>query len=112
MNFYDKIHELVRSLKETIEYTDYINLKNDLKKDEKTYQLIKNFKGKQGELQLSYINGKEIDKNTELEMQNMYSIIMQDEKARRLFENEMKLNVMIADIQKILGEGIKELIEF
>ena len=45
-------------------------------------------------------------------MENLYSIIIQDEKARMLLENEMKLNVMLADMQKIVGDGIKELVEF
>ena len=46
MNFYDKIHELTRCLKETNEYKEYISLKNSLKEDEKAYNLIKEFKNK------------------------------------------------------------------
>ena len=57
MNFYDKIHELTRCLKETNEYKEYISLKNSLKEDEKAYNLIKEFKNKQNELQLNYLNG-------------------------------------------------------
>ena len=112
MNFYDKIHELVRSLKETNEYKEYIKLKEDLKSDAKSYNLIKEFKNKQSELQLNYLNGKEMDKNVEQEMQNMYSIIIQNEKCRKLLENEMKVNVMLADLQKILGDALKEFAEF
>lgn len=112
MNFYDKIHELVRSLKETNEYKEYIKLKEDLKSDAKSYNLLKEFKNKQSELQLNYLNGKEMDKNIEQEMQNMYSIIIQNEKCRKLLENEMKVNVMLADLQKILGGALKEFAEF
>lgn len=112
MNFYDKIHELVRSLKETNEYKEYIKLKEDLKSDAKSYNLLKEFKNKQSELQLNYLNGKEMDKNIEQEMQNMYSIIIQNEKCRKLLENEMKVNVMLADLQKILGDALKEFAEF
>ena len=38
MNFYDKVHEMVRALKETNEFKEYINLKNIIKKDNKTYK--------------------------------------------------------------------------
>lgn len=112
MNFYDKVHELVRSLKETQEYKEYLFLKEELKKDKEAYNLIKEFKNKQSELQLNYLNGKEMSKDMEQEMQNMYSIVIQNEKSRKLLENEMKVNVMLADLQKILGDGLKEFIEF
>ena len=45
-------------------------------------------------------------------MENLYSIIIQNENARKLLENEMKIDVMLADMQKIVGEGIKEIVEF
>ena len=32
MNFYDKIHELVRSLKQTNEYKEYLSIKETIKK--------------------------------------------------------------------------------
>ena len=112
MNFYDKIHELTRCLKKTNEYKEYISLKNSLKEDEKPYNLIKEFKNKQNELQLNYLNGKEMSKDEEQEMQNMYSLIIQNEKSRKLFENEMKINVTLADLQKIIGDSLKEFVEF
>ena len=112
MNFYDKVHEMVRVLKETNEYKEYINLKNIIKKDNKTYEMVKDFKEKQQELQIKHINGKQMTDEEKLIMENLYSIIIQDEKARMLLENEMKLNVMLADMQKIVGDGIKELVEF
>lgn len=112
MNFYDKVHELVRALKDSDEYKNYIELKEKLKKDEKNYEMLKNFKKKQEEHQLNYINGKEMTEEEQKNMQNLYSIIIQNDNIRKLLEYEMKLNVMLADMNKIVGDGLKEIIEF
>lgn len=112
MNFYDKVHELVRALKDSDEYKNYIELKEKLKKDEKNYEMLKNFKKKQEEHQLNYINGKEMTEEEQKNMQNLYSIIIQNDNIRKLLECEMKLNVMLADMNKIVGDGLKEIIEF
>ena len=110
--FYDKVHELVRELKNTDEYKTYLNLKDELKKDEKGYEMVKNFKKKQEEHQLNYINGQEMSEDELKQMQNLYSLIIQNETARKLLESEMRLNVMLADMNKIVGEGLKEIVEF
>ena len=72
--FYDKVHELVRELKDTEEYKEYIKLKNELKNDSKLYEMLKDFKKKQEEHQLNYINGKEMSEDQLKQMQNLYSV--------------------------------------
>lgn len=110
--FYDKVHELVRALKESEEYKTYLNLKSELKNDSKAYEMIKDFKKKQEEHQLNYINGQEMGQDELNQMQNLYSLIIQNETSRKLLEAEMRLNVMLADMNKIVGEGLKEIVEF
>ena len=112
MNFYDKVHEMVRAFKETNEFKEYIELKEKLKKEEDAYKRLKNFKEKQKKYQLEYIDGKEHNKEVLEEMQNLYSIVIQNETSRKLLENEMKINVMLADMQKIIGDALKDIIDF
>lgn len=112
MNFYDKIHELVRALKDTEDYKEFISLKEKIRKDEKKFQMLKDFKQRQAELQLSYMKGEKMQGDVEQNMQNLYSLLIQDENTRKLLECEMKINVMLADMQKIVSDGIKEIVEF
>lgn len=112
MNFYDKIHELVRSFRETDEYKGYIELKSKIKENKEEYEMIKDFKEKQREHQIRIINGEKINEDAQASMQNLYSIIIQKEDLRKLLECEMKLDVLLADMQKIMAEGIKEIVEF
>ena len=112
MNFYDKVHEMVRAFKETNEFKEYLELKEKLKKEEEAYKRLKDFKEKQKKYQLEYIDGKEQNKEVLDEMQNLYSIVIQNETSRKLLENEMKINVMLADMQKIIGDALKDIIDF
>lgn len=112
MNFYDKIHDLVKGFKETNEYKEFIELKENIAKNEKTYAMLKDFKDKQKTHQIEYMNTGKINEDSQKELQNLYSIIIQNEESRKLLECEMKLDILLADMQKIIGEGIKEIIEF
>lgn len=112
MNFYDKIDELVRSFKETTEYKEFISLKNQIKQNEEKYNRLKDFKEKQTKHQIEYMNTGKVDEAKNGELQNLYSILIQDEQTRKLFENEMRLNILLADMQKRVGEAIKEVVEF
>ena len=112
MSFYDKLHELVRALKDTNEYKEYIVLKKKIKENEEEYNLIKEFKEKQMQHQTSIIEGKNVDPNELGDMQNMYSLIIQKEDLKKLLETEMRINLLLGDMQKTIAEGIKEIVEF
>lgn len=112
MNFYDKVHEMVRAFKDTPEFRKYVELKNKLKEEKDAYDRLKNFKERQKNYQMEYIDGKEQSKEKLDEMQNLYSIVIQNETSRKLLENEMKINVMLADMQKIIGDALKDIIDF
>lgn len=112
MNFYDKVHEMVRAFKDTPEFREYVELKNKLKGEKDAYDRLKDFKERQKNYQMEYIDGKEQSKEKLDEMQNLYSIVIQNETSRKLLENEMKINVMLADMQKIIGDALKDIIDF
>ncbi|MCX8075156.1 MAG: YlbF family regulator [Clostridia bacterium] len=112
MNFYDKIHELVRSFKETEEYNKYTELKDKIKQNENTYSMLRDFKEKQKQTQIEYINTGKLNEDSQRELQNMYISLIANEDIKKLFEYEIKLDVLLADMQKIVAEGIKEIIEF
>lgn len=112
MNFHDKVYELVRCFKETEEYKEYIRLKKDIQKDGESYNKLKNFKDMQRQHQLKYINGDKIAEDELVNMQDMYTQIIKNENSRLLLEYEMKLDVLLADMQKIIADGVKDIIEF
>lgn len=112
MNFYDNVNNLVSSFKQTEEYNEYKMLKERLKSSKDTYDMFKDFKDKQNEVQIAYLNGQEVTKEKQEEMENLYSIVIQNEECRKILECEMKINIILADLQKAMGEAIEELIKF
>lgn len=112
MNFYDKVYELVRCFKETEEYKTYMKLKEEIKKDAKYSNMLKEFKDKQTKMQMEYIESGKKDENAQKELENIYSLLIQSEFVRSFLESEIRLNVLLADMQKIIGEGLKDIVEF
>ncbi|MDO4282157.1 MAG: YlbF family regulator [Clostridia bacterium] len=112
MNFHDKIHELIKALKETNEYKTFLSLKEEIKKDDVTYEKLKKFKTKQQEHHMKYLEGKEIPENELQQMQDLYAELTKNEACRQLLESEIRINVLLADMQKIIANGIKDIAEF
>ena len=112
MNFYDNINSLVSSFKQTDEYIEYKRLKDGLKSNIEIYNMLKDFKDKQNEVQIAFLNGQDVTKEKKEEMENLYSIVIQNEDCRKILECEMKINIILADLQKSMGEAIEELVKF
>ena len=112
MNFYDNINNLVSSFKQTDEYIEYKRLKESLKSNTEIYNMLKDFKDKQNEVQIAFLNGQDVTKEKKEEMENLYSIVIQNEDCRKILECEMKINIILADLQKSMVEAIEELVKF
>lgn len=112
MNFYDKVNEMIRCYKDTDEYKRFIELKNKIKEDKESYEKLKEFKEKQSAQQINYMQSGKVNETSQKELENLYSIIVKNDDIRALLEQEMKLNIMLADVQKALADAVKDLVEF
>ncbi len=111
MNPYDKVHELVRAIKESKEVKEYLELKEELYKDAKNKEMIKDFREKQVEVQTLLMQGKDADNEKMEKLQSLYQILASDAKIKEFFDKEVQFDVMLSDIYKIIGEGLKDIIE-
>jgi len=111
MDFYNKTHELMRTLKDTTEYKNYIKIKKEISEKPELRDKLKEFKTQKREEQLKYISGKEITEESKKEMQQLYFQIAQNEEIMRFFEAEIKLDVMLTDMQKIINEALKDVVD-
>ncbi len=112
MNYHDSIYALIKALKETNEYKNFLSLKEEIKKDDKVYEELKSFKQKQQEHHMKFLEGKEISTDELQTMQDKYAKLTKNELCRQLLESEIRINVLLADMQKILANGIKDLTDF
>lgn len=112
MNFYDKVHEMIRCLKDTAEYKGYVVAKAEVKSNKELADKIVAFREAQRSEQMKYIKGEVMSEETKAKLSSMYSEIIQNEIGVRFFQAEIKLDVMLADMQKIISEGIQDVVEF
>ena len=102
MQVYDTANRLAEELKKSEEYINYkmakqaINLNLELKKK------IQDFEVARYEQQiLSMQTGKE-DEEKKNKIQELYSELIQKEEAKKYFEAELKFNVLLGDVNKII----------
>lgn len=111
MNPYDKVHELVRAIKESDEVKNYTKIKEELYADDKNKEMIKSFRDMQTEVQSLLMQGKEADEQKMEKLQNLYQILVANPKIKEFFDKEVQFDVMLSDIYKIIGEGLKDILE-
>lgn len=111
MNPYDKVNELVRAIKESEQVKEYVKLKEELYQDEKSKEMIKEFRDKQTEVQSLLMQGQEADAEKMEKLQSLYQILVANPAIKNFFDKEVQFDVMLSDIYKIIGEGLKDILE-
>ena len=108
MNVYDTANNLATEIKNSEEYVNYKMARQTLNLNSELKEKITEFEKIRYELQLGMMQtGKQDEEKFEL-MQEKYVKLMELEDAKKYFEAETKFNIMIADINKIIGETIKD----
>lgn len=109
MNVYDKINELAKTIKESKEFTEYTEIKSKVFEIEENKKLVKDFKTKQMEIQKLAMEGKESESEEKYRiLQQMYTILLDNQEIKKMFDAEVRFDILIGDMYRILGEAIKE----
>ena len=112
MNIYDKINELADGLRDSKEMKEYVEIKKEVFKDPKNKETVDSFRKKQIEVQQLIMEGKEEEaaKKEEL-LKEMYKILLANENIKKMFDAEVRFDVLVGDMYRILGEAIREAME-
>ena len=62
------------------------------------------------EEQLLAMQGEQQSAEKMKKLQELYEILVQNPNIKEYFEKEVRFNVMIADVNKIIGEAIKDVL--
>ena len=82
-----------------------INLNFELKSK------IEEFEKARYDAQIIAIQTGKDDENKMRHVQELYGELIQNQEASKYFDAEMKFNIMIADVNKIIGNAIQSLIK-
>lgn len=111
MNIYDTANKLAYEIKNSEEYKEYKKLKEEVNKNIELKEKLDNFEKARYDIQVATIQGTEQDKEKAVNIQNLYIELIQNETMKKYFDSELKFNVILADINKIIGEAVQDLIK-
>ena len=111
MNIYDTANQLAQEIKQSEEYMNYKMAKQALNLNTSLKEKMAQFEQKRYETQLSVMQTGKQDETKYKEMQDLYAELVEIDDAKRFFEAETKFNIVIADVNKIIGEAIRDVIQ-
>ena len=111
MNVYDTANQLAEEIKQSEEYVTYKMAKEAIKLNYELKNKIDEFEKAWYEAQISALQTGKDDQNKMRHVQELYGELIQNQEASRYFDAEMKFNILIADVNKIIGNAIQSLIK-
>lgn len=110
MNVYDTVNKLAQEIKSSEEFVNYKKYKELVKANPEVSEMINKFETLRYEIQISAMQGLEINKDKEKELQDIYTELLTKENIKEYFEAEFKFNILFADVNKIIGDAVKEVL--
>ena len=111
MNVYDTVNRLAKEIKESEEYKEYKKMKELLKEKPELKEKLDSFEKARYETQISTMKGEEPSKEQVENLQRIYLELIQNDITKKYLDTELKFNTMLSDINKILGEAVKDIIQ-
>ena len=110
MKIYDTANQLAQELKKSEEYINYKNAKQAIALNPDLNIKIKEFEKARYDSQIKMMQTGENDEKELEHMQKMYAKLIENQDAKNYLEAEAKFNLLMADINKIIGNSIKDVI--
>ena len=110
MYVYDQANNLAKSIQESTEYTEYKKIKEEIQSIPDMKTKIDEFEKIRYEVQVMSFQGQTQDEEKMKKLQEMYDILMKEPKIKEYFDIEVRFNIMLADVNKIISESVKDLL--
>lgn len=110
MNVYDTANKLAQEIRTSEEYNNYKKAKESINSNAELKKKIDDFEKLRYDIQVLAIQGKEADEEKSKKLQEMYTILLQEKEIKNYFDLEVKFNVMLADVNKIIAESVQDVL--
>ena len=111
MKVYDEVNNLAQAIKESKEYLEYKEIKQNLFQNPELKNQVEEFEKIRYEEQLLALQGEAQSEEKMKKLQDLYTILVQNPDVKEYFDKEVRFNVMMADVNKTIGEAIKDVIQ-
>jgi cell fate (sporulation/competence/biofilm development) regulator YlbF (YheA/YmcA/DUF963 family) len=106
MSVLDQAKTLAEAIKSSDEYTNYKSIKEGLYKDDAIVGPLSLFEAKQANLQRMQMLGEELNEDELNDAQELFKELNENDSVKAYFEAEFKLNQLMAEVSKILGDAM------
>lgn len=110
MQVYDTANKLAQEIRESEEYKLYKQRKDEIQNDPDKKQKVEDFEKLRYEVQLMAYTGEAKDEEKNKKLEEMYMTLVENKEIKEYFDLEVKFNIMIADVNKIIAEAIKDVL--
>ena len=114
MEIYDTVNRLSEEIRSSSQYKNLKESKEKLFADQQKKSLIEEFEKLKQEVQIMELkrqNNQEIDEeDKKVKVAKLYNVLIENKDIKEYFDYEIEFSKMIADINKIIGDAIKEVI--
>ena len=110
VNVYDSVNNLAATIRKSKEYLEYKEIKEKVMKDKDVKDKIDEFEKIRYEEQVLAIQGEKQSEEKMKKLQELYAILVQNPDDKNYFDIEVRFNIMIADVNRIIGEAIKDVL--
>lgn len=110
MYVYDEANNLAKAIENSQEYKDYKKAKDEINKVPEMKKKIEDFEKIRYDVQVLSFQKGEKDEEKMKKLQEMYEILNKDAEIKNFFDIEVRFNIMLADVNKIISESVKDLL--
>lgn len=110
MNIYDTANRLAFEIKNSDEYKNYKKIKEEVKNSPELKEKLEQFEKARYEVQIAAISEGKKDMEKAEDMQKMYVELIANEVMKQYFDAELKFNIMLGDVNKIISEAVEDVI--
>lgn len=111
MSVYDTANQLAQEIKQSEEYMTYKMAKEAINLNYELKSKIDEFEKARYEAQIIALQTGKDDEIKMRHVQELYGELIQNQEASKYFDAEMKFNILIADVNKIIGEVVQSLLK-
>ena len=111
MNIYDTANKLAQEIKQSEEYMNYKMAKQALNLNTSLKEKMAEFEKVRYEAQVEMLKTGKQDEEKYKKIQDLYAELIQIDDAKKFFDAETKFNVVVADVNKIIGEAVRDVMQ-
>ena len=108
LKIYDDAHKLAKQIRESKEYREYKELKENIESNPVKKAQVEEFEHLRYKIQVETMQGSGNATEAKQMLQEKYAELLKDEEIKKYFDAEIQFNVMIADVNKIIAEAVKD----